>query len=75
VVEFFRSGQATQNKAASGRETGPINMFTGTLIEDLIATVERVEARARDHEMTEVEPWFASVQESANHDSKMFGVA
>ena len=50
-------------------------MFTGTMIEDLIAMVERAEARARDREMTEVEPWFASVQESANHDSTIFGVA
>lgn len=50
-------------------------MFTGTMIEDLIATVERAEAKARDREITEVEPWFASVQENANHDSKLFGVA
>jgi hypothetical protein len=49
-------------------------MFTGTMIEDLIATVERAEAKARNLEMTEIEPWFASVQENANHDPKLFGV-
>ena len=43
--------------------------FTGTLIEDLIATVERAEAKAQDLEMTEIEPWFASVQENTNYDS------
>jgi hypothetical protein len=50
-------------------------MFTGTMIEDLIAMVERAEAKARDLEMTEIEPWFASVQENPKHDSKLFGVA
>ena len=50
-------------------------MFTGTMIEDLIAIVERAEARARDHERTEIELWFASAQENAKHDSKLFGVA
>jgi hypothetical protein len=50
-------------------------MYTGTMIEDLIAMVERAEARARNLEMREVEPWFASAQENANHDSKLFGVA
>jgi hypothetical protein len=49
--------------------------FTGTLIEDLIAAVERAEAKAQDFEMTEIEPWFASVQENANYDPKLLGVA
>jgi hypothetical protein len=76
VVEFFRSGQARQNKAASGRETGTLKMmFTGTMIEDLIATVERAEAKAQDLEMTEIEPWFASVQDNANYDSKLLRLA
>jgi hypothetical protein len=51
------------------------DMFTGTMIEDLIATVERAEAKAQGLAMTEIEPWFASVQENANHDSKCYGVA
>lgn len=50
-------------------------MFTGTMIEDLIATVKRAEAKAQDLEMTEIEPWFASVQDSANYESKLGGVS
>ena len=64
--------------------------FTGTLIEDLMATVERAEQRAqrdgalsveasavepRFGETCTVEPWFASVQENADYDSKFSGVA
>ena len=47
-------------------------MFTGTLIEDLIATVERAEQQAQrtQIEIAKVEPWFASVQENANYDSE-----
>ncbi len=52
-------------------------MFTGTLIEDLIATVERVEQRAQAEarEMAEIEPWFASREENAGCDTKLLGVA
>lgn len=50
-------------------------MFTGTMIEELMATVERAEARTTDLEPSEIEPWFASVQENANYDSKLLGVA
>ena len=50
-------------------------MFTGTMIEDLIATVERAEAKTQDLEMTEIEPWFASIQENANNDSKLLRLA
>ncbi len=64
--------------------------FTGTLIETLMATVERVEQRAHSDEpfFAErrvgeplsvepllVEPWFASAQENAEYDSKFLGVA
>ena len=69
--------------------------FTGTLIEDLMATVERAEQRAHSHEprfaehtvaeplqvaplLVEplpVEPWFASVPENADYDSRFIGVA
>jgi len=49
--------------------------FTGTMIEDLIATVERAEAKAQDLAMTEVEPWLTTVQENANHDSKLLRLA
>lgn len=50
-------------------------MFTGTLIEDLIATVECAEAKTPRFDAAEIEPWFASVQESTNYDSKLLGVA
>jgi len=50
-------------------------MFTGTLIEDLIATVERAEARVDNLQPTEIEPWLASSQESTEYESKLLGVA
>jgi hypothetical protein len=63
--------------------------FTGTLIEDLMATVERAEQNAQSNaammmeplrvtsafEASAIEPWFASVQENTDYDSKLFGVA
>ena len=57
--------------------------FTGTLIEDLMATVERAERRAHSDfvvepmlvELVFAEPWLASVQENADYDSKFRGVA
>ena len=51
-------------------------MYTGTLIEDLIATVERVEHTidAEICESTEIEPWIAAA-ENANRDSELLGVA
>jgi hypothetical protein len=87
VVEFSRSGQ---EKIKQGRvreeELEPLQMtFTGTLIDDLMATVERAEQRARSEEplfaetlfaeTLTVEPWLASVQENADYDSKLLGVA
>lgn len=76
MVEFFRSDQVEkQNKAASENEIGILEMmFTGTLIEDLIATVERAEAKA-DLELMEIESWMASTQEPSECDSKLLGVA
>jgi len=57
-------------------------MFTGTLIEDLIATVERAEARAQQLAPIEmvIEPWvieaqLVSAQENSDSDSKLLGVA
>ena len=49
--------------------------FTGTLIEELIATVERAEARAHHLDAAEIEPWIASAQENTNYDPKLLGVA
>lgn len=50
-------------------------MYTGTLIEDLFAAVERAEASARAAESQEVEPWMATIQESADYESKLVEVA
>jgi hypothetical protein len=64
--------------------------FTGTLIEDLMAAVERAEQRAQADEplfaeglaaealaveSLAVESWFASTQENKEYDSKFIGVA
>jgi hypothetical protein len=63
--------------------------FTGTLIEGLMLTVERAEQRAYSDEplfakhLAEplsiepllMEPWFASMQDTADYDSKFIGVA
>ena len=53
-------------------------MFTGTLIDDLIATVERAEHAVLAGESSVAasliaDSWFASTQE--NTDTKLFGVA
>jgi hypothetical protein len=50
-------------------------IFTGTLIEDLIATVERAEAKTQNSDAAEIEPWFAAAQENPDYDSKLLGVA
>jgi len=52
-------------------------MLTGTLIEDLIATVERVErkAHAEAEFVAEMEPWFLSLHDSASCDNELRGVA
>ena len=58
--------------------------FTGTLIESLMATVERAEQRACSDEPMfaqnfeqnmDAEPWLVTVQQNADYDSKFLGVA
>ena len=50
-------------------------MLTGTLIEDLIATVERVEQETQMEEMMlDVELWMAA-RENAGYESEFLGVA
>lgn len=64
--------------------------FTGTLIEDLMATVERAEQRAQSDwplpleattneptfgETCPIELWFTSVQSQPEYDSEFRGVA
>ena len=60
-------------------------MFTGTLIEDLIAAVERVESKTQQLTPIEIEPgliepcligpWIASAQENSDSEPKLLGVA
>jgi hypothetical protein len=77
------AGAAKQNKIRPGPEkkTGNNEMtFTGNLIEHLMATVERAEQRTQADrgwvvEPMADEPWFASVQENADYDSQLLGVA
>ena len=52
-------------------------MYTGTLIDDLIATVERAEQTTEstgDSVAASMiaDAWFASVQENTEYDSKLF---
>jgi hypothetical protein len=88
---FPGAAKKKKNKAASGEENWEYEMtFTGTLIEDLMATVERAEQRAQPDRASFVEPllveasvvepmfvetWLASVQENADYDAKLLGVA
>ena len=52
-------------------------MYSGTLIDQLIATVERAEARARQQsESAELERWYATVsQEISQLELVLLGVA
>jgi len=59
--------------------------FTGTLIESLMASVERAEQRASSDEPMfaqsfaqnniDAQPWVISMQQNADYDSKFLGVA
>lgn len=59
-------------------------IFTGTLIEGLMATVERAEQRASSDEPMfaqgfaqniDAQSWIVSIQHNAEYDSKFLGVA
>ena len=51
-------------------------MYTGTLIDELMATVERVEMRARtERELKELERWFAGQQAELHYEQNLLGVA
>jgi hypothetical protein len=82
VVEFSRSGQEeTEQGRLRVKKTGTFAMmFNGSLIENLIAAVERAEQRAQSIEPMFAEdladePWFASGHESTDNESKLLGVA
>ena len=50
-------------------------MFTGTLISDLFAAVERAEKKAELDEIARVEPLLVTAQENENLDPQLVGVA
>ena len=80
-MEFPGTAKRIENKAVSGdKKAGYSEMFTGTLIDDLIATVERAEQAAQSSGDSVAasmiaDAWFSSVQESTEYDSKLFEVA
>ena len=59
--------------------------FTGTLIAELMATVERAEQKALADaactmepilvDAASIQPWFASAQQNTDYDPKFLGVA
>ena len=78
VVEYLRSGhEKIKTRPSPDRQVGKREMLTGTLIEDLIATVERVERKtqAEAEFVAEMEPWFLSVHDSASCNNELRGVA
>jgi hypothetical protein len=51
-------------------------MYTGTLIKELMAIVERSEARIRDaNPENELERWYTSQHQSMHADADLVGVA
>jgi hypothetical protein len=87
---FLERPSKNKTRPRLEKKNGRVEMtFTGTLIEDLMATVERAEQNAQSNaammmeplrvtsafEASAIEPWFASVQENTDYDSKLFGVA
>jgi hypothetical protein len=83
---FPERPRTNKNKAASGKEKVDLEMtFTGTLIEELMAAVERAEQKAQSDgaftiepmlvDASIVQPWFAAVQKNAEYDPKFLGVA
>ena len=88
---FLERPRKDRTRPRPEKKTGIFEMtFTGTLIEDLMATVEREEKRARADralivnasaleprvaEPMLVQPWLTTVQGNADYDSKFIGVA
>jgi hypothetical protein len=77
---FPERPRKTDEGRVRSRKTGISEMtFTGTLIDDLMATVERAEQKAQSNEPLFAEPmvvetWF-SIEENTDYDSKFLGVA
>jgi hypothetical protein len=78
---FPGAAKKNRTRPRPGRKTGIFKMtLTGTLIESLMATVERAERRASSDEPMfaqnmDAQPWFVSIQQNADYDPKFLGVA
>jgi hypothetical protein len=82
---FPGAAKKNRTRPRPGRKTGIFEMtFTGSLIENLMATVERAERRASSDEPMfaqgfaqniDAQAWFVSMQQNADYDSKFLGVA
>jgi hypothetical protein len=78
---FPERPRRNRTRPSPGKKTGIFAMmFNGSLIENLIAAVERAEQRAQLVEPIFAEdladePWFASGHESTDNESKLLGVA
>jgi hypothetical protein len=78
---FPGAAKKNRTRPCPGRKTGIFEMtLTGTLIESLMATVERAERRASSDEPMfaqniDAQPWLVSIQQNADYDPKFLGVA
>jgi hypothetical protein len=78
---FLGAAKKNRTRPRPGRKTGIFEMtFTGSLIESLMASVERAERRASSDEPMfaqnmDAQPWLVSIQQNADYDPKFLGVA
>lgn len=69
-------GQGISKMSEKESSTGVRAMYTGTLIKELMAIVERSEARIRDaNPENELEHWYSSQHQSVHADADLVGVA
>jgi len=82
---FAERPRKTEQGRVREEKIGTLKMtFTGTLIESLMASVERAEQRASSDEPMfarsfaeniDAQPWVVSMQQNTDYDSKFLGVA
>jgi len=73
---FPGAAKKNRTRPQPGRKTGIFEMtFTGSLIESLMATVERAEQRASSDEPMFAQIMDVSIQQNADYDPKFLGVA
>jgi len=82
---FPERPRKTEQGRVREEKIGTLKMtFTGNLVENLMATVERAERRASSDEPmfaqgfaenSDAQPWLVSIQQNADYDSKFLGVA